>query len=291
MSNPAVSFAAAMIMIGTLGIFFHEAGLAPVTTVFFRCAFGAAMLLAYCAVKGLLTKRNVSLKNLGLAFGSGILMCVNWVMFFEAIARIGISMTTIVYHVQPFLVLVFGSLLLKERVGASNAGWVALGFAGLVLACGLKSGMALGSAYLAGIAFTLGAAVAYAGVTLTTRAIRGMPPQLTALIHCLTGTVLTAGLFSMPEQGIGAAQWGWLAGLGLVPTALAYVMVYGATPRMQTAVIAVLTFLYPASALVVDYLVYGHAIGALQLAGFALIACATLGVNLQWRLFPSMKRA
>ncbi|NHZ43320.1 DMT family transporter [Massilia aquatica] len=291
MSNPAVSFAAAMIMIGTLGIFFHEAGLAPVMTVFFRCAFGAAILLAYCAYKGLLTKQNVSLKNLGLALGSGVLMCLNWVMFFEAIARIGISMTTIVYHVQPFLVLIFGALLLKERVSAHSVGWVGVGFAGLVLACGLKSGMTLDSAYLTGIAFTLGAAIAYAGVTLTTRAIRAMPPQLTALTHCLTGTVLTAGFFSMPAGGIGAAQWGWLAGLGLVPTALAYVMVYGATPRMQTAAIAVLTFLYPASALVVDYLVYRHAIGALQLAGFALIACATLGVNLEWQFFPAMKRA
>ncbi|HEX8614046.1 MAG TPA: DMT family transporter, partial [Telluria sp.] len=238
-----------------------------------------------------LDKKNVSLKNLGLALGSGILMCVNWVMFFEAIARIGISMTTIVYHVQPFLVLVFGSLLLKERVSANNVAWVALGFAGLVLACGLRSSMTLNSAYLTGIAFTLGAAVAYAGVTLTTRAIRGMPPQLTALTHCLTGTVLTAAFFSMPAGGIDPAQWGWLAGLGLIPTALAYVMVYGATPRMQTAAIAVLSFLYPAAALVVDYLVYGHAIGALQLAGFALIACATLGVNLQWQLLPAVRRA
>lgn len=291
MSNPAVSFAAAMVMLGTLGIFFHEAALAPVMTVFFRCAFGAAILLAYCAFKGLLTKQNMSLKNFGLAFGSGILMCVNWVMFFEAIARIGISITTIVYHVQPFLVLIFGSLLLKERVGANNIGWVGVGFAGLVLACGLRSGMTLSSAWLAGIAFTLGAAVAYAGVTLTTRAMRGTPPQLTALVHCVTGAVLTAGFVDLPPGGIDAAQWGWLAGLGLVPTALAYVMVYGATPRMQTAAIAVLTFLYPAAALVVDYLVYGHAIGALQLAGFALIACATLGVNLQWQFFPTMRRA
>jgi drug/metabolite transporter (DMT)-like permease len=239
----------------------------------------------------LLTENNLSLKNLGLALGSGILMCLNWVLFFEAIARIGISMTTIVYHVQPFLVLIFGALLLKERVGASNVGWVTLGFAGLVLACGLRSGLMPGFAYLAGIALTLGAAVAYAGVTLTTRAIRGMPPQLTALAHCLTGTVLTAGFFSMPDAGIDAAQWGWLAGLGLIPTALSYVMVYGATPRMSTAAIAVLTFLYPACALVVDYLVYGHALGALQLFGFALIACATLGVNLQWQIFPAMKRA
>lgn len=289
MLHPALSYAAAMLMLGTLGVFLEEAGLAPVTTVFFRCAFGAALLLLYCAWKGILTRKNVSRKSLGLALASGLLMCVNWVLFFEAIRRVGMSVATIVFHVQPFLVLILGSLLLKERVGPDNYGWVSVGFVGLILACGLGPGAALGSGYLIGIACTLVAAVAYAGVTLTTRAIREMPPPLTALTHCVTAAVLTAGFISLPASGIGTTQWAWLAGLGLIPTALAYVLIYGATPRMKTAAIAVLTFLYPATAVVVDFLAYGHVIGAVQIAGFALIVAASLGVNLQWRMFPAMK--
>lgn len=278
-----------MLMLATLGIFIHEAGLAPVTTVFFRCAIGAAILLVYCAGKGMLTRKNVSAKNLGLALFSGVLMCVNWVTFFEAIHRVGISVATIVFHVQPFIVLILGSLLLKERVGADNYGWVGVGFAGLVLACGFSSDTPLSSGYLTGIACTLTGAVAYAGVTLTTRSIRGMPPHLTALTHCVTAAVLTAGFITLPAGGIAAGQWGWLAGLGLIPTALAYVLVYGATPRMETAAIAVLTFVYPAAAVVLDFLVYDHVIGAMQISGFALIVIASLGVNLRWRFFPSLK--
>ena len=289
MFHPTLSFVAAMLMLATLGIFIHEAGLAPVTTVFFRCAIGAAILLVYCAGKGMLTRKNVSAKNLGLALFSGVLMCVNWVTFFEAIHRVGISVATIVFHVQPFIVLILGSLLLKERVGADNYGWVGVGFAGLVLACGFSSDTPLSSGYLTGIACTLTGAVAYAGVTLTTRSIRGMPPHLTALTHCVTAAVLTAGFITLPAGGIAAGQWGWLAGLGLIPTALAYVLVYGATPRMETAAIAVLTFVYPAAAVVLDFLVYDHVIGAMQISGFALIVIASLGVNLRWRFFPSLK--
>ena len=289
MFHPTLSLVAAMLMLATLGIFIHEAGLAPVTTVFFRCAIGAAILLVYCACKGILIKKNVSAKNLGLALFSGVLMCVNWVTFFEAIHRVGISVATIVFHVQPFIVLILGSLLLKERVGADNYGWVGVGFAGLVLACGFSSDTPLSSGYLTGIACTLTGAVAYAGVTLTTRAIRSMPPHLTALTHCVTAAVLTAGFITLPAGGIAAGQWGWLAGLGLLPTALAYVLVYGATPRMETAAIAVLTFVYPAAAVVLDFLVYDHVIGAMQISGFALIVIASLGVNLRWRFFPSLK--
>jgi drug/metabolite transporter (DMT)-like permease len=65
---------------------------------------------------------------------------------------------------------------------------------------------------------------------------------------------------------------------------MAYVMIYGATPRMETAAIAVLTFIYPAAAVCWDYVVYGHLISAWQVAGFALIVLASLGVNLDWRL-------
>ncbi|SFV04075.1 DMT family transporter [Pseudoduganella namucuonensis] len=291
MSHPALPFAAAMAMLGTLGVFVEEAGLAPVATVFFRCVFGAAALALYCACKGMLARGNMPAKSLGLALLSGVLMCVNWVAFLEAMRRVGISVATIVFHVQPFLVLILGSALLKERVGADNYAWVGVGFAGLVLACGLGPGTPLDAGYLIGIACTLAGAVAYAGVTLTTRAIRGMPPQLTALIHCVAGAVLTAGFVTPPAGGIGAAQWAWLLGLGLFPTALAYVLIYGATPRMETAAIAVLTFVYPATAVVVDFLAYGHLVGAAQVAGFALIVIASLGVNLRWRLFPSLEGA
>jgi drug/metabolite transporter (DMT)-like permease len=66
-------------------------------------------------------------------------------------------------------------------------------------------------------------------------------------------------------------------------------MIYGATPRMETAAIAVLTFIYPAAAVGVDYVVYGHLISAWQVGGFALIVLASLGVNLDWRIRPARR--
>ena len=79
---------------------------------------------------------------------------------------------------------------------------------------------------------------------------------------------------------IGAAQWGWLAGIGLVHTGLVYALVYGAVPRLATPVIAVLTFLYPASAVAVDAAVYGRLVAPAQIAGIGLIVLAGLGVTL-----------
>jgi drug/metabolite transporter (DMT)-like permease len=278
-----MAYITAMLMLATLGIFIHEAGLDAVTTVFFRCLFAAIALALYCAYKGMFIAANLSRKNLGLAVFGGVLMVVNWVTFFAAIQRIGISVATIVFHVQPFIVLLLGAVLFREKIAANKLAWICLGFAGLVLACGLQvSGVQMSGQYLTGLLLTLTGACAYAGVTLTTRAMRNMPPHLIALIHCIVGLVLLAGLITIPVDGIRVQQWAWLIGLGLMPTALAYVLIYGALPNMPTSAIAVLTFIYPAMAVGVDYLVYGQRISLLQMAGLVLIVLASLGVNLNW---------
>ncbi|MFZ6734987.1 DMT family transporter [Undibacterium sp. Ji42W] len=278
-----MAYIAAMLMLATLGIFIHEAGLDAVTTVFFRCLFAAIALTLYCVYKDMFVAANFSRKNILLAVCGGVLMVVNWVTFFAAIQRIGISVTTIVFHVQPFIVLLLGAVLFREKIAANKLAWICLGFAGLVLACGMQlDGLQMRAQYLTGLLLTLTGACSYAGVTLTTRAMRNMPAHLIALIHCLVGLVLLASLVTMPVEGIRMQQWAWLAGLGLMPTALAYVLIYGALPKMPTTAIAVLTFIYPATAVGMDYLVYGQRISLLQMAGLMLIVLASLGVNLNW---------
>ncbi|MBJ7313716.1 DMT family transporter [Rugamonas sp. CCM 8940] len=288
--SATLAYVAAMLMLATLGIFVHELGLDSISCAFFRCLFGALALALFCCWRGLFVRANVSARNMRLAIFSGALMVFNWVSFFEAIGRVGITVATVVFHVQPFFVIAIGALLWRERITAQQFAWIGVGFGGLVLACGAAPGAPLAQhGYAIGIACTLGGALAYAGVTVTTRSMRGMPPHLIALTHCLVGVVALAAFVTLPADGIGPARWGWMAGLGLIPTALAYVLIYGALPAMGLASIAVLTFVYPAAAVGVDFLVYGHRPGRFQIAGMGLIALAGLGINLgwRWRLAPA----
>jgi drug/metabolite transporter (DMT)-like permease len=52
----------------------------------------------------------------------------------------------------------------------------------------------------------------------------------------------------------------------------------------------VLSFVYPAVAILVDFTVYGHHISLLQALGIPLIVLAGLGVNLGWHLLPAFGR-
>ncbi|MFC3107042.1 DMT family transporter [Undibacterium arcticum] len=278
-----MAFIAAMLMLGTLGIFVNEARLGSVTIVFFRCVFGAVALSVYCLWKRMFRRANFQVRNVWLAVVSGVLMVVNWVAFFEAIQRVGISVATVVFHVQPFLVLLIGAVIFNERITLDKFGWIGIGFAGLLLATGLHlSGVPLDAGYTTGIACTLVAALVYAGVTLITKAITGMPAPLIALIHCAVGVLLLSFWIAWPTLAVSRVQWSWLIGLGVIHTALVYVLVYGALPKLKNASIAVLTFIYPAAAVGFDFLVYGHTLNLLQVAGLILIVLAGAGVNLNW---------
>ena len=83
------------------------------------------------------------------------------------------------------------------------------------------------------------------------------------------------------QNGVPAAgpAWVWIAGLGVIHTGLAYVLLYGGMARLSSARIALLQFVYPASAVALDALVYGRMLAPLQWLGVAVMAVALFGVR------------
>lgn len=66
-------------------------------------------------------------------------------------------------------------------------------------------------------------------------------------------------------------------GLGLIHTCVMYVLMYSAFPRLEAVTIAVLGFVYPVVALVVDVTVFGTRLGVAEIAGVAAILAAGVG--------------
>lgn len=275
----ALELAAAGAILGTLGVAVREAGVGSAEAVFWRCLFGGAALLAWCRWTGALGALRASpAPALALAALTGALIVLNWTLFFEAMARAGIAVATIAFHVHPALVLVLGAALGHGRLAPRQVFAVGAAFLGLLLAVATPSALtAAPPGWGWGVGAALLAACVYAWVTLLSRAVRGVPPAALALIQCAVGVPLL-GLLADPAGGAGAlapAQWAWLLGLGLVHTGLVYALTYDALPRLPTGAIAPLLFVYPASAVAVDHLVYGTFVGPTQLAGLALIVAAT----------------
>ncbi len=271
------------LLLGTLGVFVQEAGQDPLTTVWFRCAFGAAALLLWTAATGRWAELRLRGAGLWAALAAGVLMIVNWALFFAAIPRISIGVATVVFHVQPLWVMALGAWWLREPVSRRQVGAAGVALLGLALATGLLDGPAAGAVgspgYLLGLALCLGGSFSYACVTLIAKSVPAVSSLALAWWQCLVGTVALAWWPLWQGWPAAGPAWAWLAGLGAIHTGLAYVLLYGGMARLPAGRIAVLQFVYPAAALVMDGWVYGRVPGALQATGMGLMGLALFSVR------------
>lgn len=265
-------------LLGTVGVFVEEAGQHPLVTVWFRCVFGALALLAWGLASGRVSELRLHGRSGRVACATGCLMVLNWALFFAAIPRLSIAVATIVFHIQPIWVILFGALFLRESVSALQ--WVAT----LGALCGLTvttlgagdmawAGASAGD-YTVGLLLCLGGSLSYAAVTLLAKTEKVMTPFALAWWQCVVGVVLLAwapAVFGWPTA---AASWAWLAGLGVLHTGLAYALLFTGMARLSLGSIAVLQFVYPLTAVLVDWCVYGRTLNAVQGAGVALMAAA-----------------
>jgi len=265
------------VMLGTIGIFIEEAGQDPITTVLFRCFFGGVALSIWGLAQGRIAELRLTGRALRYAVAAGLLMVVNWGLFFAAIPRTSIAVSTVIFHVQPFWVIAMGAWLLREKISAQRAVATVIALVGLVLATGLlnghgQPGSRVSADYWSGVAMCLVGSFAYAGVTMIARMATQVSSFALAWWQCLIGMLATCWwplLHGLPGWG---ATWGWLAGIGVIHTGLAYVVLYAGMSRLKTGNIALLQFVYPLTAILVDRVVYGHALGSTQIVGVCVMA-------------------
>ncbi|AXF58864.1 DMT family transporter [Leclercia sp. W6] len=269
----------AMLISGSIGAFVLLSGLPVTDVVFWRCLIGAIALFLFIR----LSKRPFSpltKVTLGLAILGGIALVVNWLLLFAAFERISIGLSTVVYNTQPFMLVLMG-MLMGERVSLVKWGWLFLAFGGVVnlLSSELTGGHS--AQWLSGIGLALGAAFFYALTAIITRRLQTIAPQHIAFIQVLTGVVMLLPLAHMPTFS-SDFPWAILLTLGVVHTGVMYQLLYSAIQKLPTPIIGSLSFIYPVVALIVDNLVFGHALSLTQLAGGALILLAAAGNNLGW---------
>lgn len=276
----AAPFVVGSLLLGTIGVFVHEAGAHPVTAAWFRCAFGLLGLTAWLAWRHALPTLALSRTAALPVLSAAALMVLSWVLFFAAIQLTSAGVASVLFHVQPVWVLVLAACYLKEPVAGRRVWAVLAAMTGLVLATGAPGKLAAASSagwergYWIGVGMCLFGALCMACVTLIAQRLGNVRTGVLAWWQCALGTVvLLAGplIHGWPEAG---PAWAWLAGLGVIHTGLAYSLIYTGMARLDTDRIAVLQFIYAGMVLLLDWAVYGQRLAGLQVAGVVMIAAA-----------------
>ncbi|TCW07039.1 threonine/homoserine efflux transporter RhtA [Raoultella sp. BIGb0138] len=269
----------AMIISGSVGVFVLLSGLPVIDVVFWRCLIGALSLFGFISL-GRRPFPPLTRLTLLLAVLGGMALVINWLLLFAAYARISIGMATVVYNTQPFMLVLMG-ILTGERVKPIKWAWLGLAFIGVVVLLSSELAQPHGAQLLAGIVLALGAAFFYALTAIITRKLHPLPPQHIAFIQVVVGTIMLLPLAHVPDFST-AFPWHYLLILGVVHTGIMYQLLYSAIQKLPTPVTGSLSFIYPIVAIVVDYLLFDHALAPVQFAGGALILLAAAGNNLGW---------
>ncbi len=226
-------------------------------------------------------ERGHSLPRL-LLFLSGAAMGFNWIFLFEAYKYTTVSVATLSYYFAPVLVTLACPLLFHERMTARNVVCFVGSTAGLMLV--VNPGALAGTDPVRGVLFGLAAATLYATVVLLNKKISvysGIDRtvlQFGAAALVLLPYVLLSGGFHFARMD--AAGWTCLMAVGLIHSALAYVLYFSALKSLPGHDAAILSYIDPLVAVVVSLVVLRESVAPSQLLGGAMILAFTLADEL-----------
>lgn len=242
---------------------------------FFRLAFAVpALWWASWHILGAHALRvaRPDLKWMGLI---GVAMALYQVFYFAAIAQVGVTIAVLVaLCTAPVMVALLSSVLLREHITRPVLMALAGALAGTTLLVGLPEDVAAQRRTIMGVLLALGAALSYSVVTICSRVLAGRyhPLQPITLGFGFGAMVLlpfalaTGLVVRYPVAG-----WALLLHLGLVPTALGYVLFLAGMRHTTATVASIITLLEPLTSAVLAWLIFDERLGPLGLIGAMLL--------------------
>lgn len=256
-------------------------------TVSFRAltAGGALWIVAQVARRKL--DFSCGWRPLAIAGFSTVVMQLAGIAY--AAPKIGTAMTAIIVSAIPLFSMVVGRLAGLERLTARSILGLVMGFAGIVLLVGFPDAP-LTTAFLLSCAISiLGSFSAACGSLYVSTRLRDSDPWVVTIGSFLWGGVMTLPLLLfVPLPTVpGAGDFLWLLVLGLVTSALMYVLFYGLMAAIGPTRAISVEFVVTVVAVAAGTLLLGERLSALQMVGAAVIIA---GCALVLGIWPGARR-
>jgi drug/metabolite transporter (DMT)-like permease len=243
--------------------------LTPATLVLARTLVAAAILLP-------LALRRDELRPLlrhwpALAVFAGIEIAIPWVLLGSAEQHLSSSLTGLLVAAVPLVAVVVAATTgAREHLGGARAAGLLLGVVGVAAIVGVN----LDGASALPIVEVGIVAVCYAvGPLILQRYLSHLPAMgVIAGSLALTAVVyVPIAAFSLPHEAPSATALGAVAGLGVVCTALAFVVFFALIGEIGPVRATVITYVNPAVAAILGVIVLGEHLTIGVILGFGLV--------------------
>jgi drug/metabolite transporter (DMT)-like permease len=236
----------------------------------------------------------VNPRVLGLTFLRAIFLMLSTYSFVSGIAVMPVADALAIAFVEPFVVLILGSLIFGDEVGPRRIAASAVGFGGALLVI-QPSVAAFGLVAL----WPLGTAFFFAFYMLVTRSMSTQIHPVTMQLHTsLAGIAITVPIM-LAFDGSGFAEldpvmpqgvnWLWLFGVGFWAAVSHMCMTY-ALKFAPSATLAPLHYSEIVAAVALGYLIFSDFPNAMTWAGILIIVSSGLYVIHRERMSARIKR-
>lgn len=266
----AVHFGA--LMFGLSGVLGKLADSTPLTITFGRALFAVLALLLAARLLPINGASPVGRQRPGLVLGA-LLLGGHWLTFFIAVKIAGVGIATLGFASFPAFTLLLEGLLFRERTRPIEFAMVGLVCLGLVL---VTPHFDLGNQATIGLLYGVLSGLLFALLSLLNRAVTvGVDPVQAALwqnVAILLG-LLPFAWISIPT--ISAADWLWLALLGVLCTGLAHSLFVASLRVLKARTTSVIFALEPVYGIAFAWWLFNEQPTLRMLAGGVLIILAS----------------
>lgn len=270
-----LSMILSMVIFGTIGIFVKYIGLPSGLIAATRGITGAVVIILVM----LITKHKPDIKSvikkLPVLIASGVAIGFNWILLFEAYNHTGIPVATVCYYTAPIFVVVATPFVFKSKLKTRQLICVVLALLGVVAVSGVLQN---GTTKITGVLLGVGAAVLYASVMIMNKFMGDVPDYERTVIQLGSAglVVLPYALVTSSDISVTTTSVVLLVIVGIVHTGFAYLLYFGALKKLKSQTAAILSYIDPASAIILSSIVFAQLPTAYELVGVVLIMSAAL---------------
>ncbi len=272
MNNKAFfKYILALLLFGSNGIVASFIDLNSQNIVLLRTFLGSLLLISIFFISGEKLTFYKHKKQFLFLTVSGIAMGTSWMFLYEAYARIGVSIASLLYYCGPVIVMALSPILFKEKLTANKV----VGFLSVIIGVIFINGNAFdGKGDLFGINCGLLSAVMYAFMVIGNKKAKdivGLENSALQLIIAFLTVAVFVGLKQGYTMQIASTSIAPIFILGLLNTGIGCYFYFSSIGKLKVQTVAVFGYLEPLSAVLFSVIFLKETMLPLQIVGAMLI--------------------
>jgi drug/metabolite transporter (DMT)-like permease len=263
---------------GVFGKILMMAAVSPSQLVFYRSAFGSALLAAILLLKNKALLK-VSPRDLPFLIALGVFgLALTQFFYYGAIQSMSVGLAILLEYLAPLWIILFERFWLGRPLARTRILALSLALSG----CFLVSVPTEGSGHISlkGFFFGLAAGICFASYSLMSQEALKSYPETTVLFYSLFFTALFWGVLASDIKAswlaMGHFQFGLILYVTTLGTVVPFFLFVFALKRLEASQVGIISTLEPVVAAVIAWVHLGEKLTLMQMTGGFFVLCAVV---------------